>query len=99
VLRDRNLAMPLDRLREMHTRGEIGALAPQHYSFMGSIASRILKLYIYYMRRFGFRCLGCGHLGHPRSSSCFNRESFTEWCHSASAPPVHKHFTSGATHR
>lgn len=54
VLRDRNLAMPLDRLREMHTRGEIGALAPQHYSFMGSIASRILKLYIYYMRRFGF---------------------------------------------
>jgi len=37
VLRDRNLVMPLDRLREMHTRGEIGAIAPHHYSFMGSI--------------------------------------------------------------
>ncbi|MHB8597691.1 MAG: glycine/sarcosine/betaine reductase selenoprotein B family protein [Ktedonobacteraceae bacterium] len=30
--------MPLDRLREMLERGEIGAIAPQHYSFMGSIA-------------------------------------------------------------
>lgn len=37
VLRDRNLVLPLDRLREMHTRGEIGAIAPHHYSFMGSI--------------------------------------------------------------
>jgi D-proline reductase (dithiol) PrdB len=38
VLRDRNLAFPLDRLREMLERGEIGAIAPYHYSFMGSIA-------------------------------------------------------------
>jgi D-proline reductase (dithiol) PrdB len=37
ILRDRNLTFPLDRLREMHGRGEIGAIAPRHYSFMGSI--------------------------------------------------------------
>jgi D-proline reductase (dithiol) PrdB len=39
ILRDRNLALPLDRLREMQQRGEIGAIAPHHYSFMGSIVS------------------------------------------------------------
>ncbi len=39
ILRDRNLAFPLDRLREMHERREIGAIAPHHYSFMGSIVS------------------------------------------------------------
>jgi len=38
VLRDRNLAFPLDRLREMHIRGEIRSVARYHYSFMGSIA-------------------------------------------------------------
>ena len=37
ILRDRNLALPLDRLREMQARGEIGAVATHHYSFMGSI--------------------------------------------------------------
>ncbi len=37
ILRDRNLVMPLDRLHEMQKRGEIGAIAPHHYSFMGSI--------------------------------------------------------------
>ena len=37
VLRDRNLVIPLDRLREMRKRGEIGEIAPHHYSFMGSI--------------------------------------------------------------
>jgi len=37
ILRDRNLVLPLDRLREMQTRGEIGTIAPHHYSFMGSI--------------------------------------------------------------
>jgi D-proline reductase (dithiol) PrdB len=37
VLQDRNLALPLDRLHEMQKRGEIGAIAPRHYSFMGSI--------------------------------------------------------------
>jgi D-proline reductase (dithiol) PrdB len=37
ILRDRNLVFPLDRLREMQEIGEIGAIAPYHYSFMGSI--------------------------------------------------------------
>jgi D-proline reductase (dithiol) PrdB len=37
VLRDRNLAFPLDRLHEMQIRGEIGAVAKHHDSFMGSI--------------------------------------------------------------
>jgi D-proline reductase (dithiol) PrdB len=37
ILRDRNLVLPLDRLREMLARGEIGNIAPHHYSFMGSI--------------------------------------------------------------
>ena len=37
ILRDRNLVLPLDRLREMHAQGEIGAIAPHHFSFMGSI--------------------------------------------------------------
>ncbi len=46
ILRDRNLAFPLDRLREMQQRGEIGALAPHSYSFMGSIVSpsRLMKV-------------------------------------------------------
>lgn len=38
VLRDRNLAFPLDRLRELRDISEIGSIAPRHYSFMGSIA-------------------------------------------------------------
>jgi D-proline reductase (dithiol) PrdB len=37
ILRDRNLALPMDRLREMQQSGEIAALAPRSYSFMGSI--------------------------------------------------------------
>jgi len=47
ILQDRNLVIPLDRLREMHTRGEIGALAPHHYSFMGSIIGphKLIKEY------------------------------------------------------
>lgn len=39
VLRDRNLAFPLDRLKELQEREEIGAIAPHHYSFMGSIVA------------------------------------------------------------
>jgi D-proline reductase (dithiol) PrdB len=39
VLRDRNLVFPLDRLRELQERKEIGVIAPHHYSFMGSIIS------------------------------------------------------------
>lgn len=33
---DPNVAMPLDRLEEMATAGEIGAVAPWHYTFMGA---------------------------------------------------------------
>lgn len=45
ILRDRNLVLPLDRLREMREHGEIGAIAPHHYSFMGSIIgpSKLIK--------------------------------------------------------
>ncbi|MFL5262433.1 MAG: glycine/sarcosine/betaine reductase selenoprotein B family protein [Anaeromyxobacteraceae bacterium] len=36
---DRNLAFPLDRLRELAAAGEIGDVAPRHLSFMGSITA------------------------------------------------------------
>lgn len=36
---DTNLAFPLDRLRELAARGEIGEVAPRHLSFMGSITA------------------------------------------------------------
>lgn len=36
---DRNVALPLDRLRELEAAGEIGPLAPWHYSFMGSLTA------------------------------------------------------------
>lgn len=36
---DKNLALPLDRLREMQAAGEIGGLARTHYSFMGSVTT------------------------------------------------------------
>jgi D-proline reductase (dithiol) PrdB len=46
ILRDRNLALPLDRLRELQQRGEIAAVAPRCYSFMGSIVgpSKLMKV-------------------------------------------------------
>ncbi len=37
---DRNLAFPLDRLRELVEAGEIGSAAPRHYSIMASIIAR-----------------------------------------------------------
>lgn len=42
---DRNLAMPLDRLRELAAEGVIGEIAPRHLSFMGSITApgRLVK--------------------------------------------------------
>ncbi len=45
ILRDRNLVFPLDRLREMQKRREVGTIASHHYSFMGSIVgpSRLIK--------------------------------------------------------
>lgn len=36
---DKNLALPLDRLRELERDGEIGAVAPRHISIMGSITA------------------------------------------------------------
>ncbi len=46
LLRDPNLALPLDRLREMAEAREIGEVAPRHFSFQGSIPApgRLLKL-------------------------------------------------------
>lgn len=39
IARDRNLALPLDRLRELAEEGAIGEVAPRHLSFMGSITA------------------------------------------------------------
>jgi D-proline reductase (dithiol) PrdB len=39
VDRDRNVAFPLDRLRELVAEGAIGSVAPRHLSFMGSITA------------------------------------------------------------
>lgn len=39
VRADANLGFPLDRLRELATRGRIGEVAPRHLSFMGSITA------------------------------------------------------------
>ena len=36
---DKNLGLPLDRLRELARAGVIGALAPRHFSLMGSISA------------------------------------------------------------
>ena len=36
---DKNLALPLDRLRELKAQGRIGDVAPRHFSLMGSISA------------------------------------------------------------
>jgi D-proline reductase (dithiol) PrdB len=36
---DKNLALPLDRLRELKAEGCIGDVAPHHYTLMGSISA------------------------------------------------------------
>ncbi len=36
IMRDLNISFPIDRLRELVARGELGGLAPTHYSFMGA---------------------------------------------------------------
>lgn len=43
IMRDLNISFPIDRLRELVTRGELGGLAPACYSFMGALreAARI----------------------------------------------------------
>lgn len=46
LLADQNLALPLDRLHEMAAAGEIGSVAPRHFSFQGSMPApgRLLKM-------------------------------------------------------
>jgi D-proline reductase (dithiol) PrdB len=39
ITRDPNLALPLDRLRELVRAGRLGGLASTHYSFMGSLTA------------------------------------------------------------
>lgn len=39
IRQDPNLALPLDRLRELAASGDIGGVAPRHLSFMGSITA------------------------------------------------------------
>lgn len=41
TMRDLNISFPVDRLRELVARGELGGTGPHHYSFMG--AQRELK--------------------------------------------------------
>jgi D-proline reductase (dithiol) PrdB len=36
IMRDVNISFPVDRLRELVARGELGGLASSHYSFMGA---------------------------------------------------------------
>ena len=36
---DKNLALPLDRLKSLANSEIIGAVAPRHFSFMGSMAA------------------------------------------------------------
>ena len=37
IMRDLNVTYPIDRLRELVARGEVGSVAPRHYSFMGAL--------------------------------------------------------------
>ena len=36
IMRDLNISFPIDRIRELIARGELGGPAPNHYSFMGA---------------------------------------------------------------
>ena len=36
IMRDINVSFPIDRLRELVARRELGGLGPNHYSFMGA---------------------------------------------------------------
>lgn len=36
---DKNLALPLNRLKSLTVGGAIGSVAPRHFSFMGSMAA------------------------------------------------------------
>ena len=37
IMRDLNISFPVDRLRELTARGELGGTGPSHYSFMGAL--------------------------------------------------------------
>jgi D-proline reductase (dithiol) PrdB len=37
IMRDLNISFPIDRVRELAARGELGGLAPRCYSFMGAL--------------------------------------------------------------
>jgi D-proline reductase (dithiol) PrdB len=39
ITSDKNLALPLARLKSMTAGGVLGSVAPRHFSFMGSIAA------------------------------------------------------------
>jgi D-proline reductase (dithiol) PrdB len=39
IVADKNLALPLDRLKSLADEGIIGSVAPRHFSFMGSISA------------------------------------------------------------
>ena len=39
ITSDKNLALPLDRLKSLAEESLIGSVAPRHFSFMGSIAA------------------------------------------------------------
>ena len=44
VQADMNLALPLERLRELQEAGEIGEVAPRHLSFQGSVTAPLRLL-------------------------------------------------------
>ncbi len=39
IASDKNLALPLDRLKSLAEEGVMGSVAPRHFSFMGSITA------------------------------------------------------------
>jgi D-proline reductase (dithiol) PrdB len=41
IMRDLNVTFPIDRLRELVIRGELGGLAPNCYSFMGALRDSV----------------------------------------------------------
>ena len=41
IMRDLNVTFPIDRLRELHARGELGGLGPNNYSVMGALRDTV----------------------------------------------------------
>lgn len=44
--RDVNIVFPLQRLRELEQFGEIGAVSPRHFSFMGHISGKLTEVLV-----------------------------------------------------